>query len=65
MHDLLRSRHPKGMIGRGNIILGVAGATYTEATVRKLELLGLRGQHLGSTVHELQRHAIQALQHSR
>jgi ribonuclease HI len=61
MHELLRSRHPTAIIERRNIILGVAGAIYTEATIRQLELLGVRGQHLRSTVHKLQRHAIQAL----
>jgi hypothetical protein len=47
MHQtVLRSRHPTAIIERRNIILGVAGAIYTEATRRQLELLGVGGQHL-------------------
>jgi hypothetical protein len=61
LHEILRERHPTAVIERRIIILGVAGAIYTEATIRQLELLGVRGQHLSSTVHKLQRHAIQAL----
>ena len=39
MHELLRGRHPTAIIERRNIKLGVAGAIYTEATIRQLELL--------------------------
>ena len=61
LHKLLRERHPSATIERRSIILGVAGALYKECTIRQLELLGVRGTHLHSTAHKLQRHAIQAL----
>ena len=61
LHRLIRERHPSATIERRSIILGVAGAVYKECTIRQLELLGVRGTHLHSTAHKLQRHAIQAL----
>lgn len=61
LHEVLREKHPSATIERRNVILGVAGAIFTEETVRPLELLGVRGQHLRHTVQKLQRHAIQAL----
>ena len=62
LHKLIRGETSKCNYRIGqSIILGVAGALYSECTIRQLELLGVRGTHLHSIAYKLQRHAIQAL----
>jgi ribonuclease HI len=61
LYEQLRGRHPNATINRRIILLGVAGAVYNEHTVRQLEQLGVRSQHLNRTVLKLQRSAIQGL----
>jgi hypothetical protein len=53
LYEQLRGRHPNATINRRIILLGVAGAVYNEHTVRQLEQLGVRSQHLNRTVLKL------------
>jgi hypothetical protein len=61
LYEKVCRRHPSAIVRRQVILLGVAGSVYTEQTLRPLEQLGIRGQLQKSTIHKLQRHAIQAL----
>jgi hypothetical protein len=58
---LLRAKHPEANIHPRIILLGIAGTIYNEYTIRQLQQLGVRGPQLKTTLHKMQRIAIQDL----
>lgn len=48
LYQMLRQQHPSAILERRSIILGTAGAVYTEATERQLKSLGVKGNLLRS-----------------
>jgi hypothetical protein len=61
LYEEIEARHPSAKVMRRVIVLGVAGTIFTDSTIWPLESIGVRGQHLQSTLAKLQRHAIQSL----
>jgi ribonuclease HI len=61
LYKEIEARHPSAKVMRRAIVLGVAGTIFTDSTIWPMESIGVRGQHLQSTLAKLQRHAIQSL----